>query len=77
MKYFNGQGVPQDYKEAASWYRKAAESGNAEAQNNLGLLYTTGQGVPYNLVQAYKWLNLAAGAGNQSAMENKEYLKSP
>jgi len=28
--YYNGQGVPQDYKEAARWYRKAAEQGDAE-----------------------------------------------
>ncbi len=25
--YDNGQGVPQDYAEAAKWYRKAAEQG--------------------------------------------------
>ena len=38
-KYYNGRGVPQDYAQALSWYRKAAEQGNAHAQNNLGLMY--------------------------------------
>jgi TPR repeat protein len=36
--YANGQGVAQDYAEAARWYRKAADQGHADAQNNLGLL---------------------------------------
>jgi TPR repeat protein len=32
-----GQGVPQDYAVAVSWYRKAAEQGDADAQVNLGV----------------------------------------
>ncbi|MBE0616885.1 MAG: sel1 repeat family protein [Proteobacteria bacterium] len=32
LLYANGQGVPQNYTEAANWYRKAAEQGNASAQ---------------------------------------------
>ena len=32
--YDSGQGVRQDYAEAARWYRKAAEQGNTEAQYN-------------------------------------------
>ena len=32
----NGRGVPQDYAQAIAWYRKAADQGNADAQNNLG-----------------------------------------
>ena len=29
--YYNGEGVPQDYKEAVKWYRLAAERGFADA----------------------------------------------
>ena len=36
--YYNGAGVPQDYKQAAFWCRKAALQGNATAQANLGLM---------------------------------------
>jgi len=36
LVYGNGQGVPVDYGEAMKWYRKAADQGNANAQNNLG-----------------------------------------
>lgn len=44
--YARGEGVPQDYVEAAKWYRKAAEQGNADAQTTLGLMYSEGVGVP-------------------------------
>ena len=44
--YYQGQGVPQDYAEAVSWYRLAAEQGNATAQSNLGAMYDNGRGVP-------------------------------
>ena len=43
--YAKGQGVKQDFTEAANWYGKAAEKGNAFAQTNLGLFYAQGRGV--------------------------------
>lgn len=58
--YYLGQGVAQDYAQAAIWWRKAADQGYARAQNNLGVLYTTGQGVPQSFGEAYFWQNLAA-----------------
>lgn len=33
--YDDGLGVPQDFPEAAKWYRLAGEQGEAEAQFNL------------------------------------------
>jgi TPR repeat protein len=30
--YYYGNGVPQDYAEAVTWYRKAAGQGNREAE---------------------------------------------
>src|ERR1017187_4789217 len=36
--YANGDGVPKDYQQAAFWSRKAADQGNATAQNDLGRL---------------------------------------
>lgn len=58
--YFLGRGVAQDYKQAAAWWRKAAEQGYASSQNNLGVLYKNGQGVPQSYGEAYFWENLAA-----------------
>jgi TPR repeat protein len=37
--YSQGQGVPQDETEAAKWFRKAADQGNATAQWYLGAGY--------------------------------------
>src|SRR5712691_8471260 len=35
LMYIDGQGVPQDYTQAAQWLRKAAEQGDATAQGIL------------------------------------------
>src|SRR5579864_361386 len=43
--YYQGKGVPQDYKHAADWYRKAADQGNPKAQYGVGFMYYEGRGV--------------------------------
>jgi TPR repeat protein len=58
--YNEGRGVPQDYAEAAKWYKLAAEQGDALAQYNLGLSYARGEGVTPDPVTAHMWLNLAS-----------------
>jgi len=64
-----GRGVPQNYTEAAMWYRRAAEQGDSLAQYSLGLLYDRGQGVPQDIVEANKWLNLSTAAAPRKARE--------
>jgi hypothetical protein len=44
-EYFHGYDVPQDYATAFEWYRKAADDGDAEAMNNLGISFVFGLGV--------------------------------
>jgi uncharacterized protein len=53
-------GVPQDYAEAAKWYRLAAEQGSASAQNTLGTMYHGGIGVSQDYAEAVKSYRLAA-----------------
>ena len=55
--------MPQDYAQAAEWYRKAADQGFAGAQVNLGLLYANGQGVARDYAEALKWFRSAADRG--------------
>jgi len=50
-------------EDAVIWYRKAAEKGNAIAQNNLGTLYFSGLGVPKDDTQAAVWYRKAADQG--------------
>ena len=70
-----GRGVPQNYTEAAMWYRRAAEQGDSLAQYSLGLLYDRGQGVPRDIVEASKWLNLAAAAAPPRAREARVRIR--
>ena len=63
----HGYGVPQDYSEAAKWYRLAADQGLAEAQIDLGRLYEDGHGVPQDYTEAAKWYRLAAEQGQADA----------
>ena len=37
--YYKGTGVSRNYKQAVTWYQKAAEQGYAVAQFNLGSSY--------------------------------------
>ena len=67
VMYANGQGVQQDYVEAAAWYRKAAEQGYAVAQSRLGFMYYFGLGVSKDYVQAEAWFRKAADQGHADA----------
>lgn len=48
--------------------RKAAESGNAEAQFRLGVLYGNGDGVDLNHDKALGWFRQAARQGHENAL---------
>jgi uncharacterized protein len=49
---YKGARVPQDYKEAIRWYRKAADQGCADSQDQLGELYISGKGDPQDYQEA-------------------------
>ena len=68
--YFNGQGVAQDYREAARWNCLAADQGLAPAQANLGAMYIRGQGVARDYAEAARLLNLAAAQGFAAAQNS-------
>lgn len=54
-------------EEKFSKLRKEAEAGNAEAQTNLGWIYSNGHGTTQNYPEAIKWYRLAAAQGNAIA----------
>ncbi len=72
LMYDNGLGVPQDNAAAVSWYRNAADQGNAGAQNNLGVMYGNGQGVLQDYVQAHKWISLSASSATTADVREQE-----
>ena len=69
-KYDLGKGVQRNDTEAAKWYLKSADRGDAGCQYNLGLLYLDGRGVPKDMGNAIKWWRKAADQGSASAQFN-------
>ena len=60
---FKAKDYPRAYKE----WKAAADSGQAEAQFDLGVLYAQGLGVRRDLEEAAKWYRKAANQGNAEA----------
>lgn len=59
--------VEKDAKQAAEWFRRAAERGHGDAQGRLGAAYLTGTGVPQDAGKAAEWLRRAAERGEPGA----------
>ena len=59
-----------DYVRAMAAWRPLADQGNAEAQNDIGLLYLEGKGVMANLDEAVRYFQLAAAAGSALGQNN-------
>ncbi len=66
-----------DYATAARLFRPLAEQGDADAQNNLGIMYENGYGVPQDYVSAHLLYSLAAtrksaGEGRDKTVKNRD-----
>ena len=62
------------YATALRAWMPMAESGNAEAQNNVGYMYEEGLGVPQNYLLAMNWYRQAADGGLSEAQHNMGML---
>ena len=60
----------KDYATALKEWKPLAEGGDADAQVNLGDLYSIGFGVPKDKTEAVKWYRLAAEQGHARAQTN-------
>jgi TPR repeat protein len=58
--FFLGSVLPRNYDKALQWYTKAADGGNAEAQNELGFIYYSGKGVTRDLAKGAAYFVKAA-----------------
>ncbi len=65
-----------DYTQAMIWYRKAADLGNANAENSIGELYSTGrtENGDQDFHSAMRWYRKAAKKGFAPAEINIGYL---
>lgn len=62
--YAEGRGVRVNRREAAKWYRVAADRGNVTAQCHLGRCYEKGWGVKTSELEAVQWYRKAAEQGD-------------
>ena len=58
-KFYEGESVPVDYREAFKYLNLAAENGSVEAQYILAKMYKYGNGVKQNYNEAHKWVKIA------------------
>lgn len=67
--YERGQNVERDGKQAAEWYRKAADQKSASGELHLAELYRDGDGksFPHDMEQAAAWYRKAADQGDAGA----------
>ncbi len=67
-RYETGTGTDVDLKQAAEWYRRAAENQNVNAMLRLGVMYQAGRGVRIDLRQSAMWYRVAADKNQPLAM---------
>ena len=74
--YYDGKnGCEQDDAKAVKWYVKAADKGNADAQNSLGFMYRNGRGgLAKDDVKAAEWYRKAAEQGHSEAQNNLGFM---
>ena len=63
----HGEGVREDPKLAARWYRAAADQGDMHGQYNVGLCHAEGEGVARDPAAAAGWFRRAAQQGHGEA----------
>jgi tetratricopeptide (TPR) repeat protein len=67
----------QDYPSAASWFRKAAQQGLPQAQEQLAKLLRDGRGVAASdKFEAYVWMLISGNAGNQRVASDLRALEA-
>jgi hypothetical protein len=68
-------GLEDSNKDIFEYWKNLAQTGDAEAQNNLGLMYCGGHGTEKDEELALKYFQLAAEQGHADAQENLRLLK--
>lgn len=63
----DGQGTPQDFAIAKTWFLKATDKGSVESKYALGIFAYVGIGAPKNFSEAFKWFESAAKGWDRNA----------
>ena len=68
--YHEGKGGKKDFKEAAKWWKMAADKNDPAALSHMGTIYALGEGVKKDYKQAINYFQKAAKLGNSEALYN-------
>jgi TPR repeat protein len=68
--YFGARGLSRDFTEAAKWYLLAANQGNTNAENAMGVMNENGFGMPVDGKAAMEWYRKAAEQGDVKGESN-------
>ncbi|WP_310600837.1 tetratricopeptide repeat protein [Desulfobulbus sp.] len=69
-EYFKGDNIPKNHAESRKWFKVAADSGNARAQNDLAYLFFHGLGGAVDYQAAFALYQQSALHGHQLAQAN-------
>lgn len=64
---YYGDGVIQDYSEAAKYFKLAAQAGHGQAALNAGHMFDNAKGITRDANAAFSYFALAANGGNGEA----------
>lgn len=70
VAYRDGVGVKQDFRQAVTWYKAAADQKRPDAYDHLGWMHVLGHGTPRNYPEARRLFELGAQAGVARAAYN-------
>ena len=72
--FYNGVTAYREFRfeDAAQWFLKAAEQGDAEAQFLLGRMHYDGNSLSVDNVTAYMWFDIAAGNGLRAGVRYRD-----
>lgn len=71
--YSRGEGVPEDDREAATWFRRAAELGHVHAMFRLAVIYEHGISVLESYAESENWYIQSSELGYARAQRNLAY----
>lgn len=75
--YGGEHGVTSDYQNAARYFKIAADAGDADARNFLGVMSELGWGGPMDRAMAERWFRQAALQGHPKAQSNLGRILGP
>ena len=68
------KGLLYSEEKSFTWFLRAAEHGDIEAQYNTCYDYADGLGVTRDMVEAYRWCYIAGQNGQAAAARNRDHL---